>query len=201
MGPPVIEPDVRDHLSRELESPDPWRLRSNPFERARYDAMLTQLTGPVPFARALEVGCADGIFTERLLPHCDKLVVVDVMPSAIERARHRVPSVRVTWATASIAEFEDSSGFDLVVLAEVLYYLRDPMQFRRAVRATIKSLRPGGVLVFCSARDALCERWGLGGGAESAIRLFAVELDEIAQSVVRGPSPDEDCLVTSFVRP
>jgi 2-polyprenyl-3-methyl-5-hydroxy-6-metoxy-1,4-benzoquinol methylase len=198
----MTDGDVEAHLHREIGSADPWRLQSNPFEQARYRAMLGLLASGAPFARALEIGCAGGAFTERLSPACMDLVVLDLLPAALERAKERLLGEdRVTWVAGDVVGHEDPDGFDLVVLAEVLYYVRDPQRFRRAVRDTARLLRPGGLLVFCSARDALSRRWGLGGGAESALRLFERELREIARVPVTGAEPDEDCLIVGYRRP
>jgi len=102
---------------------DPWSFATSPYEAAKYDHTLSRLPDG-RFARALEVGCANGVLTERLAPRCDALVAVDVSGTALAQARSRLagqPHVAVERRVLP-AEMPDGS-FDLVLLSEVVYYL------------------------------------------------------------------------------
>ncbi|MBB5536454.1 nodulation methyltransferase NodS [Rhizobium giardinii] len=189
-------------LSRELAADDPWRLAGNPFERERHTQMLRLSLGRGSITNALEVGCAAGVFTERLAPSCQRLTVIDVVPRAIELARRRMkepPHIR--WIVSDIQQFSTEEPFDLIVVAEVLYYVGDIAEMRAAVGNIVQLLAPGGHLVFGSARDANCRRWGHVAGAETVIAMLSETLVEVERHECRGESINEDCLLSLFRNP
>lgn len=189
-------------LERELASDDPWRLDDNPFERERHTQLLrlSLSNGVVP--TGFEIGCAAGAFTEKLAPHCKRLTVVDVMPRAIGRAVQRTKRwSHISWAAADILQFSTEELFDLIVVAEVLYYLEDLTRMRTAIDKIVKMLAPRGHLVFGSARDATCRRWGHVAGAETVIAILTEALVEVERVQCQGQSADEDCLLVRFRNP
>ncbi|NRP76058.1 Ubiquinone biosynthesis O-methyltransferase [Ensifer psoraleae] len=186
-------------LSREMSSDDPWRLDTNPFEQKRYDEMLRLSLSEGPIANALEVGCAAGAFTDKLAPHCERLTVIDILPQAIARARQRVNNrPHITWIVADILEFSTKERFDLIVVAEVLYYLGGIPEMRAAVGNLVRMLAPGGHLVFGSADDANCRRWGHVAGAETVTAILSEKLTEVDRLQCSGQSVNEECLLTRF---
>ncbi|KRP84831.1 SAM-dependent methyltransferase [Bradyrhizobium pachyrhizi] len=196
-----MTPDNNNYelLERELAVDDPWRLDSNSFEQERYAQMLRISRCNGDAAHALEVGCAAGAFTEMLAPHCQQLTVVDVMPQAIERARQRTKRwSHIRWRTCDIKQFSTAERFDLIVVAEVLYYLTDVAEMHAAIRNLSGMLAPNGALVFGSARDATCRRWGHAAGAETVIALFKESLLEVERLHCHTESVNEDCLLVLF---
>ncbi|MDA9392002.1 SAM-dependent methyltransferase [Bradyrhizobium ottawaense] len=186
-------------LERELAVDDPWRLDSSSFEQERYAQMLRMSRCGGDVAYALEVGCAAGAFTDRLAPLCERLTVVDVMPQAIERARLRTRKwSHITWVTCDIQRFSTTEQFDLIVVAEVLYYLKDIVEMHAAIRNLVSMLAPNGALIFGSARDATCQRWGHTAGAETVIGLFNESLSEVERLHCHTGSVNEDCLIVRF---
>ncbi|MCP3392137.1 nodulation S family protein [Bradyrhizobium sp. CCGB12] len=189
-------------LERELAAGDPWRLDSNPFEQERYAKMLRMSRSKEAIRNALEVGCAAGTFTERLAPHCQRLMVVDVMRRAINRAHQRTNGAsHITWIVADIQRFWTAEPFDLIVVTEVLYYLADMAELRAAIRNLIDMLAPDGRLVFGSALDETCRRWGHPAGAETAIDILKEALTEVERMQCRADSGDEECLLVLFRKP
>ncbi|MBA1143108.1 MULTISPECIES: nodulation methyltransferase NodS [Mesorhizobium] len=186
-------------LSREMITEDPWRLDGNPFEQRRYDEMLRLSLSEGPISNALEVGCAAGAFTAKLAPHCQRLTVIDVLPRAIARARQRLKKrLHITWIVSDVLEFSTKERFDLIVVAEVLYYLGGIPEIRAAVGSLVGLLAAGGHLVFGSAHDANCRRWGHVAGAETAIDIFSEKLAEVDRLRCSGKSVNEECLLTRF---
>ncbi|MBB4263089.1 nodulation methyltransferase NodS [Bradyrhizobium sp. CIR3A] len=186
-------------LERELAVDDPWRLYNSAFERERYAQMLRMSRCNGDVAHALEVGCAAGAFTDMLAPVCERLTVVDVMPQAIERARLRTRKwSHITWVTCDIQRFSTTEQFDLIVVAEVLYYLKDIVEMHAASRSLVSMLAPNGALIFGSARDATCQRWGHAAGAETVIALFNESLSEVERLHCHTESVNEDCLIVRF---
>ena len=105
--------------------PDPWNLGSSPYESAKYDTTITSL-GERRYARALEIGCAGGVLTQRLAPHCDAVIALDVSATALQRARKRnADATHVAFAKMAFPRERPSGQFDLIVLSEVVYYWSD----------------------------------------------------------------------------
>jgi 2-polyprenyl-3-methyl-5-hydroxy-6-metoxy-1,4-benzoquinol methylase len=198
----MLSAHVRTHLAIEIARSDPWRLQVNPFEQDRYARMLEML-GPVErFASALEIGCAAGVFTERLAERCVSLRGVDVLPEAIDRCRARLahaPHVRYTLADIS-EEIGWNETYDLIVVSEVFYYFPDVDAVRGAIAQLSQLVRPGGTVLFGSAINAVVRRWGRTLGAETAMQEWSRFFREIERYVCRGQSPDECALLVTYTR-
>lgn len=192
--------DVDQHLQTEIARPDPWGLESNVFEHRRYAAMLNMIRSRGPFSRGLEIGCAGGFFTNFLLQHCRALHLVDVRPESLDRVSRRLAAPdRVTCEAASAADaFAAGATFDLVVAAEVLCYLPDLETLRRAVDRIAAKVAPGGLLIFGSAVDQTCRRWGLFAGAETAMREWERSMIELDRAVVKGSYWGEDSRIVAY---
>lgn len=183
-------------------------MDSNIFEQRRYAIILDMMrahrhTQGKAFQQGLEVGCAAGVFTALLAPHCQALHVVDVMPAAIERAAARLKGQNhVSWEVASAeSEFADGRTFDLIVVAEVLCYLPDHDTLRRAVDRLSARLAPGGLLIFGSAVDETTKRWGLlGAGAETTMAMWESSLREVYRAACVGDSWGENTRIVAYTR-
>lgn len=105
---------------------DPWNMESG-LEQARFaatNALIERTFGRV--GSLLEVGCGEGHQTLRLLELADEVHGIDVSPTAIARARVRVPGARFEATDLHGQPWGDGPGrFDLVVACEVLYYIKD----------------------------------------------------------------------------
>ncbi len=95
------------------------------YEQFKYSECLALLNiPPARFRRVLEIGCAEGAFTERLAPHTDELVAMDLAEPAVARAREALrafPHVHVRLENIATANFD--APFDLVIASDVIYYL------------------------------------------------------------------------------
>jgi 2-polyprenyl-3-methyl-5-hydroxy-6-metoxy-1,4-benzoquinol methylase len=101
--------------------PDPYNLKSEQaaYRFAETNRIIRDVFGPV--GTMLEIGCAEGYQSRHLLPLCDSLHGIDVSDKAVERARVRCPEVR--FSDEDI--FALTGRYDLVLAAEVLYYMSD----------------------------------------------------------------------------
>lgn len=125
---------------------DPWRFRTSPYERDKYQATVDGLSRP-RYRRILEVGCAIGVLSALLAQRGDELVAVDGSDTAIaEAARQELPNVRFEVAFLP-DQFPDDS-FDLIVLSEVLYYLA-PDDLRRLAEKCLSALDEDGEMILC----------------------------------------------------
>lgn len=128
------------------DDPDPWRFASSGYERDKYAATLARLPR-ARYASALEIGCSIGVFTRALAERCDALLALDVVPPVLDAARARCadrPNVR--FALGAVPEAWPEGRFDLVVIAEVAYYL-DRADLARLVRRVAGAVPPGGDIV------------------------------------------------------
>jgi SAM-dependent methyltransferase len=105
---------------------DPWGLASSEYEAGKYSATLAEL-GTRRYPRALEVGCAIGVFTAQLAARCTELVALDFSVAAVAMTRRRVRDLdHVEVVVGSFPEQVPAGAWDLVVCSEVLYYLDEP---------------------------------------------------------------------------
>ena len=194
---------MRYEMSRSLQNDDPWSLESSPYERHRYDVMLGMLADERIYGRALEVGCATGVFTAELSRRCATLDVIDVLPEAIDRCRMRLQGAEnVSYAVADIGGDcgDRAETYDLIVVAEVLYYLEYQQHIAAAVKKVASWLRPGGILLFTSMVDAIAAPSYL-IGAETTMREWGRFLEEIERFSCRGSGPGEHALIVKYRRP
>lgn len=92
----------------------------------------------------LDVGCGDGVLFERFrLLGYQRYVGIDISEVAIERLRHYNDN-RTNFIQADGDVHEPAGHFDVIVLNESLYYLRDPI---RSLERYALSLKPGGCII------------------------------------------------------
>jgi predicted TPR repeat methyltransferase len=127
-------------------SVDPYGYRTSARQRRRYERTLEALQGR-RFARALEVGCSEGVLTEMLAPHCEELLAVDVSEVAVRRARQRVAGLTgVAVERRTLPEELPAGPFDLILCSDVLYYWGTE-RLLAGLRAFERALAPGGWLL------------------------------------------------------
>jgi len=138
-------------------NPDPWNFESSPYESQKYQATIGIL-GYRHFASALEVGCSIGVLTERLAPICERLLAVDIVDSALARAKSRCASLpNIQFENRRMPQdWPAGETFDLIVLSEVLYFLAPPDITRLANRACA-SLAPGGRVLLVNYTESIEE--------------------------------------------
>jgi 2-polyprenyl-3-methyl-5-hydroxy-6-metoxy-1,4-benzoquinol methylase len=198
----VISSRVRLNLRAHLAAQDPWSLNTNPYEQIRYGLMLELIRAKEGvYESGLEIGCAAGSFTFRLLKLCKKLHVVDCEAPAIEKCRQRLGNTsEVRFSVADISECGAwSDSYDLIVVSEILYYLETAERVAATVKTIATWLSLGGVLIFGSVSDAIASRWGW-PGAESTIPELSKYLREVDRRTCNGLAPFEHAIIVKFVR-
>jgi 2-polyprenyl-3-methyl-5-hydroxy-6-metoxy-1,4-benzoquinol methylase len=146
---PVGTPEDFDRIY--VKGPDPWGYQSDPAERERHRLaaeMLDRTHNRGRFKRALEIGCGEGAFTEKLAVRCDLLVAADFSQVALTRAlgrRQWEPSV--AFRSYDLRREPLPGGFDLVVAMDILSAFRRPGVLRAACDKMVEGLWPGGYLM------------------------------------------------------
>lgn len=111
---------------------------------ARFVSDLTEgvldWLGPVEGLRVLDLGCGDGVLTERLAGAGADVVGVDASPDMVVAAKDRGVDARVMDGAA----LDLDGGFDVVFSNAALHWMTDPDAVIAGVR---RALRPGGRFV------------------------------------------------------
>jgi SAM-dependent methyltransferase len=132
------------------ESDDPW---SSAAPYYRYQGLkYEKLVGLLPrkrFNNALDLGCGLGLLSQRLALVADHVVGIDISAAAIEHARRRAAAFdNLVFEPGDILNLPSSLNgrFDLVVVADVLYYLSplDEGVLHSVVQRITELLIPGG---------------------------------------------------------
>ncbi len=132
---------------------DPWNYQ-NEWNQERYrreGEMLDAVSNGELFSSALEIGCAEGLFTEKLAPRCRSLISVDTSGVALDRARQRtVGYPHVRFAQWDLLRDPPPGQFDLVVAVHVLDCYRGRRILRTARAKLVDCLKSGGYLLMGS---------------------------------------------------
>jgi peptidoglycan/xylan/chitin deacetylase (PgdA/CDA1 family) len=175
---------------------DPWRYTSA-YEARKYEQTLSLLPSG-PLHRALEIGCAEGHFTDALARRVEMLVAADISSIALERAAARCGGRQnVSFERLDLTRDPLPGGNDLIVCSEVLYYVGTIEDLTRVGCKLRDALRVGGRLLAAHAnvvaddpnapgyvwdvpfgartiRDTLCAIPGLQLARELLTRLYSV---------------------------
>ncbi len=116
------------------------------FERAIH--FVRRAASGSRFSSALEIGCAEGMFTRLLAPWCDSLLAVDLSPIALNRAERSCADLpQVHFAEWDVRKDALNDQFDLIVATGVLEYILRPSTLKSAKERITAALRPGGYLL------------------------------------------------------
>ena len=78
------------------------------------------------YRSGLEIGCSIGVLTRQVASRCDRLLSIDVAAIALEQAQERCGDLtNVSFMKACIPSEWPDGSFDILLLSEVLYYLKD----------------------------------------------------------------------------
>jgi peptidoglycan/xylan/chitin deacetylase (PgdA/CDA1 family)/SAM-dependent methyltransferase len=184
-GPAGVTRDPHDRTSAQgwdaffAQGEDPWDYDGSEYERVKYAETLELLPDPQP-RQALELGCAEGLFTAMLAPRVGSLIATDISAVALQRAAARCAGLdNVDFRQLNFVTDELPSDMDLIVCSEALYYCGSRPQLRRVIRKIFRSLRPGGVLLTANANQVADDPghsgfdWGEDFGSRTIRELLA----------------------------
>jgi SAM-dependent methyltransferase len=120
------------------------------YQRRKYDSLLSMLPRR-RYRNVLDVGCGLGAFTRKLAPFSEAILGIDISEAAIAQARDRSLShSNVRYAVAGVAGASKmEEAFDLIVLADVLYYTDSPQPacVGSIADGVASRLLPGGLVL------------------------------------------------------
>jgi SAM-dependent methyltransferase len=136
---------------------DPW-ASADPrylYQRRKYDVLL----GLLPkrrFARALDLGAGEGLLSRKLAARADLVVGIDISAKATAlaiAASSHFPGLSFRQGDVLDLPADLDGGFDLLVVADTLYYLPPPLTddtLKALAQRLARLLRPGGVCLLAN---------------------------------------------------
>lgn len=113
-----------------------------PFDAKMRDYMMRAFGPWFADGKCLQVGCAHGDQTSRLLDRYDDITVVEAEPSFIEYTRQRLGD-RVRFVESFVEDYVTDARYQTIIFSHVLEHVIDPVL---ALRRLGGLLAPGGRL-------------------------------------------------------
>lgn len=133
-------------------SNDPWHFKTRWYEARKRELTLAALPA-ARFGTAYEPGCANAELSLALAPRCDRLLISDGSPRAVQVARERTAHLgHVDVCQAWLPEEWPDQQFDLIVLSEMAYYL-DEGALDVLAQRILASMRPNAAVLACHWRE------------------------------------------------
>jgi predicted TPR repeat methyltransferase len=151
------DPWSKERFDREYAArPDPWDYdtEEGSVRLVRAAQLLDTLTNGRLFSNALEIGCAEGAFTQLLVERCETILAVDFSQIALKRASQRGNwGGRVKFEQFDLRRQQLNGNFDLVVLMDVLdcFPTRD---VKKACEKVLGCLPNRGFLLMSAVKQA-----------------------------------------------
>ncbi len=135
---------------------DPWGylVPKYRYQHLKYLKMMAMLPN-TRFTSMLDVGCGIGVFARMLAPHVDSGIGIELSSAAVQHAKHLTDAhPHIEFHQADIFQMEqwDEARFDLIVLADILYYL-SPLTDEALERILIlvkRLLKPQGTVLLAN---------------------------------------------------
>ena len=135
---------------------DPWASGAAEYcyQRHKYDTLIALLPQR-RYAWALDLGCGLGLLSQRLATRAEQVLGLDISESALVQARRtaaHLPNLRFKQADVLALNPELAGQFDLVVVADMLYYL-NPLSDELLARLAAQIgglLKPGGLCMLAN---------------------------------------------------
>ncbi len=136
---------------------DPWASADSRYmyQRRKYD-VIASLVPKRRYARALDLGAGLGLMARRLAATADEVVGIDFSANAVKHAREAnrdLPHVSFRQGDVMALPEELDGGFDLLMIADVLYYLPPPITddtLKQVALRMARLMRPGGICLLAN---------------------------------------------------
>lgn len=138
-------------------TPDPWDYDSS-AEQSRHtiaEGLLAGVDERGIRGQVLEIGCAEGAFTERLAARSESLLSVDVSTAALARARNRRDwGDTVRFAQLDLLRDPMPGRFTCIVVMDVLTYFESVSEQHALRSKIVDAIEPGGWLLVGDVRQS-----------------------------------------------
>lgn len=114
---------------------------------------MIDATGVGPDAKIIDVGGGTSSLADHLLYNgYQRITVLDISPSAIERAKERLrdKANNVKWIEADITDVRLTEDYDVWHDRAVFHFLTDAQDRKRYINSVKQSLKPGGHLILAT---------------------------------------------------
>jgi SAM-dependent methyltransferase len=120
------------------------------YQRRKYSSLLSMLPQR-SYRNVLDIGCGLGTFTRKLAPFAEHILGTDISAEAIGQARRlsaQQPNIAYSQQDMLDNSYQEAS-FDLIVLADTLYYIEPLTDSRlKSIAGNLSTkLAPGGLLL------------------------------------------------------
>lgn len=138
-----------DQLYANIQDPFGAELPQYRYQQRKYDSLLSMLPRR-SYRNVLDVGCGLGAFVRKLAPFAEHVLGTDISAEAIAQAsRLSAGHPNVAYSQRDMLHSPEEPAFDLVVVADTLYYLepRTPAGLQSIAQTLASKLTPGGLLL------------------------------------------------------
>jgi 2-polyprenyl-3-methyl-5-hydroxy-6-metoxy-1,4-benzoquinol methylase len=161
-------------------SVDPWNCATSTYETLKLQRTADAVVDLGPTGAVLDLGCGEGLLAEALGARGLSVCAIDISPSAIRRARERcAPYPQVQCIAGNILAGAVSGRFEVIVMAEVLYYLGVGPRRRAICARLVDTLADAGHVV-------VTDPWPEATAIERALRSDP-RLELIDEQIHRDP--------------
>jgi 2-polyprenyl-3-methyl-5-hydroxy-6-metoxy-1,4-benzoquinol methylase len=176
------------------EQIDYYRRRAGEYDATAYGdvaaarARINRLVAEIqPTGKVLEIACGTGLWTEALAGLAETVTAIDAAPEAIDIARARVRSAKVTFEVADVFSWTTPASFDVVFFSAWLSHV--PMSRLEQFWQTLRHLLAvGGRVLFIDEHVDVREK-----------ESYVAGRDEIVERRLR--DGETFCIVKNFVHP
>jgi SAM-dependent methyltransferase len=177
---------------------DPYNFTANPYEAGKYAHTMQLLSGRT-YDAALEIGAAEGVFTEMLAPVCRFLVAIDIAEAAVARGRQRLAQFsNVKFIQAALPHQMPDGYFDLMIASDVLNYFPKDVLID-VLHLLAERLVPGGMLFALHYRGSRYD-WPIDPVEVHELLKTFSQLELIHNEVVEGVGPAGDGYIVTILK-
>lgn len=170
-----------------LENNDPWNYKTSEYERNKYqrtlDAILKWRRGN---QTVLEIGCSVGAFSRMLASNFVHCTAIDVSSEVLRLAADYNQEVNnVRFIRDDLRSMDLGTQFDVIVCAEILYYILQQDSDRASRNLYRHSAHNGIVVTVSGVSSCDADPMYFGDWEEILPRDFELIHDEVISDFVR----------------